>query len=339
MLEGTGTKKQDSLGKHYHCDTAISLWAFLAITPDELDTAINQDAIIRALRALPLHLREVFAPIVSQKMNELGQHEASDVALRSVERATDSLNSEMKMARLQSPKPSIDTAPTEEVIDDLIESNSMQSARAIVEKSQRIIDGEITPSDEDLDLLSSYARQFRNEEIGDELEIFEALILAKFSRIDEAVEKFGNLVQNKSDQDSEEIFLVLSKIVKDSASNIDLLNFSYKMESKILDHLSNEHIQDILKRLALLGANRFDYESTENEILLNSTSNLEEIPELTNQDGRGDPNTTNSENPISRNFSNAALDIPIGTDNSITDFRNILSNSQAMRSELSKILE
>ena len=158
------------------CDSDWALWSFLASGEVGDDRVVNDTAILRALTALPEHLRNALARRVSDKFLELGKTEAAALALRNLqnmghlERGSPNLT-EVNILRAQQ-----ENAHTVSLLSELANSSTRDSPLALIELVREAVDKEQVLNSDLALLADTYAFEFRDSPLG--MEMLETQVLA-----------------------------------------------------------------------------------------------------------------------------------------------------------------
>lgn len=171
------------------CDGPAALWSVLA-KRDHSTGIIRADTAIREASALPVHLRRIVLPALSRRLLALGESERAAAALRQIERTPGSISSESGLAQAEIAAHQGLTETSEALLNDVVRSNSEQSAAALLQLVKTHLSGGRNLPDDLLHLLEAYALEFRGNEI--ERDLYAALIsaLSARGRFDEAFRKY-----------------------------------------------------------------------------------------------------------------------------------------------------
>lgn len=174
------------LHRSLECDGAPGLWAMLADPAARDAVAFDIKGILRELNALPLHLREILAPEMSRRFVAYGEMAAAEAALRTVERVPDSVGPDALFAKATIDMATGDIDAAQEGLEAVVDSNSAQSARALIAYvDSRLVEGQPVSEDTAL-LVESYLNELRGGPLEPELRRARVLSLAQSGQFDAA---------------------------------------------------------------------------------------------------------------------------------------------------------
>lgn len=104
-LDAPGVAIGSGLQDQVSCDTAGALWGLLAYGPEVPSRTVNDQAIQRAVSALPVHLRRHLVPAVSEKLRTLGLTEAAGRVRDTLARVSDDPDGELLIETAQAIAP------------------------------------------------------------------------------------------------------------------------------------------------------------------------------------------------------------------------------------------
>lgn len=209
------------------CDSAVALWAVLSAEELEPGDRINTRAALRAVSALPKHLRSFLAPILSQRLLSYGEPDAAAAALRSLERAAEPLSPRAKLAKADLELASGDLMQAQERLADVVNSNAEQSAEALIKYVDSRL-GQDTEIEESIaTLVEAYAMEMRDDPIGDELRRTHVLALGKSGQFDAAFEALSRIRARNADQPEDALRSSILELLTRNADDIEFLDHAY----------------------------------------------------------------------------------------------------------------
>lgn len=205
------------LERRVDCENAFALWGLLAQEIPNEDGGIKPAEALKALSALPFHLRKFLAPLLSERFIALGDKENAAFALRNVERTPVPLSADGELAKAEIKLAEGDKESARELLGDVIDSNSEFSAEALVTYIEtRLKDGEPI-SERIAELAEGYAFEFQDTELGPDLERVQILALAKTKQFDSAFDKLDGLASKMPAGFGSEIFEMFTEGADDAS--------------------------------------------------------------------------------------------------------------------------
>ncbi|MCB2128886.1 MAG: hypothetical protein KDE03_07345 [Rhodobacteraceae bacterium] len=163
------------------CDTSAALWALLA--PDELlpGTTINTAAVNRAFSGLPLHLRKLLGPEVSERLLKFHHADAARSIRNAISRAETNDENELHMIAAQIALASSHPEIAESQLEPIALSNSPDAPQALVLTIESKIDRGEAVSPALAESAGALAYELRHAPIGAQLEKAHILALSSAS--------------------------------------------------------------------------------------------------------------------------------------------------------------
>lgn len=253
IMESGGSKPGLSIRSFSDCTGSISLWALLA-DPDNLnDPVVDSTAVLRTLGALPAHLRQHLAPIVSGRFLSLGDQERAATALRSLERMPDILppSAEVANANLN-----MDRGETEQSIDDLKEiamANDAESPQALINLLNAQIANQKPIEPEFIGLAEAYAQELRGTAFETQLRRVHILSLIETLNFDRASSEIKAMTNLGTTGLLDELRTQLLQKAATAASDIVFLDIIFRQPAKDLTLLDQSTKISVADRLLVLG--------------------------------------------------------------------------------------
>lgn len=130
------------------CDTSAALWAVLAWPDLPPDAEIDEDAVLRAYSALPVHLRRTLGPELSERFLSVGDKDAAHAVRSAIARAPGDTGAALSMVEAQIDLASGRAEDGERTLDPLARSNDPLSVDALIMAVQsRLARGQAVESD------------------------------------------------------------------------------------------------------------------------------------------------------------------------------------------------
>jgi tetratricopeptide (TPR) repeat protein len=233
------------------CDDGLAFWDFLAQPDDRTD--IDSDAIVRGFLSLPLELRENLGPKVAEGLLENGKKGPAASVVRATRRVQENLSPNLMMAEASVARESGDRATSQTVLEEVIETGSEQSPRALIELvEQKLVDRKGVP-ESDVGLLEAYGNEYRDTELLIPLQRARVLGLALNGDFDAAVDQFGRSdALLRSDRFSESR-LDLFALVLERGSDFDFARFGTLIMQQPPGSLPADLSRNAAKRFLELG--------------------------------------------------------------------------------------
>lgn len=189
-----GSLAQGSYLRHFvDCNSDVALWAQLASPKLSSSQSINTKAALRALSALPWHLRKILAPALSQKLLAYGDRDAAAAALRGLERTSNAPSPDAELARASIELEAGQTEAAQRRLQGVVTSNAQQSAEALIKYVDTQFDADVEIEDDIATLVEAYAVEMRDDPLGDALRRAHVLALAKSDQFADAFEELERL--------------------------------------------------------------------------------------------------------------------------------------------------
>ncbi|MGZ2259716.1 hypothetical protein [Roseobacter sp. A03A-229] len=268
--------------KFADCDSEFAFWAAMAAKQLPSDQLLNETAALRALAALPDHLRRHLAPILSKRLADHGSLESASIALRNVEWTELDQASSTDLAQATIEKQSGNSEGAEELLSTVILDNATETPEAMIAfVDSRLSEGNLIPADVAL-LIETYAFEWRDSPIARDIQrahVIASAYSGQFAKAFEAMQSeivagdatllaeltshtFSALSSNADDVTFIDAFFsefpstsseMSSKSVGDTASRLLELGFAYEAEML----LSESHADRKGEYLTLLHAEAF----------------------------------------------------------------------------------
>ncbi|MEP5731457.1 MAG: hypothetical protein ABJL67_19035 [Sulfitobacter sp.] len=235
------------------CDTDASLWAILALNDIAGISNIDASAALRALDKLPLHLRKFLAPALSRKLLSLGNADAATLALRNLQRRSDTLPHTAKLAQAEI---AIDEGDIEQATDglqDVVDDNAEQSPEALIALVQTQLDDGQPIDPDTAGLVEAYAKELRDSEWGPGLRRAHVLALARSLQFDSAFEAMEELGGVSEEEEAVALRLRLTEELTDAAADVVFLDHIFDLPMQDIKRLPHRSVFRISSRLFDLG--------------------------------------------------------------------------------------
>ncbi|MBW4706986.1 hypothetical protein KX928_04205 [Roseobacter sp. YSTF-M11] len=239
--------------RYSDCDSDLALWGILAANQLPEEQQVNEKAALRALAALPMHLREFLAPIVSDRLIESGNLEAATMALRTIELGGYEPRGSTGLARAKIENERGNSSAADELLDEVIQGNTRETPGALIELVENALEDDTDISADIALLIESFAFENRDGELGRELARAHIIASAKskqFVKAFTAIDKSD--LQGDPDRLSELYSRVFYELVK-SADEIQFLELFFSEFPAEAQSLEPETLLATAARLRNLG--------------------------------------------------------------------------------------
>ena len=274
IVETGSAAPGSSLVAFMECRSEVSLWAILARKSLEADRLISPNPALRALEELPLHLRKIIAPMLSNRLLDAGYPEAAAAALRNLERLPTAMPAEGQYAQAKIAIEDGAAKTGESLLGEVIEKNGEKSPQALLAlvETRRATRQVVEP--ETIDLIEAYAKEHAGQPLGAQLDRALVQAFALSGQFDRAFEAYDELPGDMAEKDREDL---KAELIADLAETADDILF--------LDHVFGQ-TPDTLARLPInsrlaLSARLLDLGFAAQAQLLVST-----VPDLPRRDER-----------------------------------------------------
>lgn len=250
ILEFGQVPEDSTLPNLLDCPTDVALWAILArdIT---VSHSVDASAALLALNRLPLHLRQILASALSDRLLAHGDTEAAAKALRTVERVPAALSTPAKLSQARI---ALDQGAMEKgakKLEDVIDDSSEQSPAALIALvDTRLAAGQpIDP--ETAGLIEAYAKEHERSALGPALQRAHILALAKSGQFDAAFA--GIVTSEKLAAPTLPLRMQLIKELTKGASDVVFLDILFDQPEGLVNRLPPTQKISLAERLASLG--------------------------------------------------------------------------------------
>lgn len=156
-----------ALSGQTECAPMVALWSVLSYSEIPNDASFDGDALLRALSALPVHLRAHLGPILARRLHVAGYGRESTRVRRILSRSAATITPEARLVDAEIALADDDRAETAEAaLGALVARNSGPSAEALL----RLIDARLERgapiSYETAQLAGAYAVEYRGQPLG-----------------------------------------------------------------------------------------------------------------------------------------------------------------------------
>lgn len=259
QIMDSDTIAQDGfLAGHLGCEGALSLWSTLAQSRLQPGLALDRDAILRALGALPRHLMEHVGPILSRKLLEAGYDEIADGVLRRLEKTPVPASDDERLARAE-----MNGDAAGDDLETISAGNSEAAARALLRRIDGRLDTGGGVPEQMADLAGSYAAQLRGEPIAKELRRAYVAAIAASGDFERAFHEFDRLAPDMDAGNSIQTREVLLRLLTRDADDLGFVAKAVEYTAVDLLEIDAEVVRNAASRLSSLGFHDVAYRFVE----------------------------------------------------------------------------
>lgn len=253
IMEFGHVRAPQVLPPYVQCDSALALWAILSLDPVPTTTVINTRAALRALNALPAHLRNVLAPELSRRLLAYGDKSGAATALRSVERLPGAVSDDTKMAQADLDLAKDQLPQAQEKLDQVVASNSAQSALALIKTVTAQIEQDLPISPDTALLVEAYALELREDPLGSDLRKLQVLALARSGQFENAMAAIDVLPRDQRTSERTALTDHVMAELTDQGDDMTFLDMVFDLQANRALDVTQITRQAIADRLLSLG--------------------------------------------------------------------------------------
>ena len=251
ILERGAVTGPNPFAAYTECGSDIALWASLSFSELPSGMVIDTKAALRALNKLPKHLRQIVAPLLSDRFLQYRDTQSAAAALRSVERLPDQMTPDGVMAQAAL---AMDAgAPAHEKLEDVIQTNSEKSPEALVRLVESKLSRDEPLSQETVILVEAYAQELRGTEMGGLLRKTQVIALSQSAHFDEAFSALDALLPSISPQNGLNLRQTILEQLAKKADDVPFLEHYFRQDRNRIAGLPSKVKLMLASRLMNLG--------------------------------------------------------------------------------------
>lgn len=247
-----GRDEPSVLSGQIGCDAPVALWSALSYESLPANMPIETDAVLRALTALPAHLRRHLGPQLARKFVAGGQTLTAERVLRIIDRIPEEPVVEQALARAE--MSIADGAPeaADADLQSVVDANTEGSAEALVTRiDTRLNTGRGVPP-QMADLAGAYAHEYRDTPLGKELSRAYIEAMAASGDFDTAMRESTRLDKDLSEAAKARILATVTGLLTQNADDLTFLRIATDLHAKAAD-LPPDTANDAAARMVTLG--------------------------------------------------------------------------------------
>ena len=241
----------NSLSDYTDCASDVALWAILSFRNVPPSLQLETKAALRALNKLPIHLRSVVAPGLSDRLLQSGDRESASAALRTIERLPDALAPSAQLAQADLAVGSGFSA--DRLLQNIIDANNSASPEALVRLVQGKLEKDQALSDDTATLVEAYAQELRSTELGHQLLQTQVIALSQSEQFDKAFEALSRIELLISPVESLKLHQAVFEGLVQKAPDILFLSRMFEKDQSIIASLPTPTKIKLAARLMDLG--------------------------------------------------------------------------------------
>ncbi|THH34796.1 hypothetical protein E4Z66_17695 [Aliishimia ponticola] len=220
ILETGAVQDVADLARFAECDDPSAIWSILAMSAPTSSDSVNAKAALRALNELPMHLRAIVAPELSNRFRALGDVRSASLAMRTLSRAKDEPSAAAQLEAAEVRLEKGDEAGADDQLETVAASGTLEAPLALIRLIELKAANRERVSHDMAVLASAYAQEFRDSEIADDLN--KAHIIA-LSRSGDFLEAFQALEESAKSVSTPELIAQLYRTLQEDAPDVTFL--------------------------------------------------------------------------------------------------------------------
>lgn len=235
------------------CSDEATLWAILAFDALDIETIPEVEAALRALNRLPVHLRQIVAPLMVDRLRESGEVESAEKAIRSLGRLPDEMPTAGKLANAKLEVEKGDAEEGAKQLDQVVRKNAPQSPDALIAFVEAKLTTGHAIDPETVDLVAAYAKELQGSPIGNRMRHTHVLALARSLQFDTAYREAAALGGEAGDEAALELRQFLLSELTRNADDVVFLDHALKHSDRDILELDVQQRLALAERLIALG--------------------------------------------------------------------------------------
>lgn len=251
IIDQASPPETSQLSRLVECNNDAALWAQLAGPALAENAILNTQAALLTLNDLPSHLREILAPALADRLRVFGNLDDAAAALRSINRLPTPPRPAAQVAQAEQ---DIATGAPEDgakALAAVAQDNVVEAPRALIRLIETQAETGQPVSENDIQLLDAYAREFAETQLGNDLTIAHLRGLIATDQYDHARERLALLTANN--EEVRELSTQLLKAILERADDVGFLQFTFDKVGDALADLSPQDRLLMAERFLALG--------------------------------------------------------------------------------------
>ena len=253
ILDGLEPHNPSILNRATDCEPEAILWATLAIPEPVQGAKPDADAALRALSKLPVHLRQILAPALSNKFRAYGDTQSAAQALRSLQRTSTPQTPSAKLANAELQLQEGETTYGTTQLEEMVAENTEQSPAALV----ALVDAKIAANQpikaRTAELVEAYLQELGGTQLEPELRRIHILAMLKSSQFDSAFAALEAFDGGDNSPAAKDLRMHLLRDLATSANDIVFLEHIFEQDEKEIKGLPASDLATLAKRFLATG--------------------------------------------------------------------------------------
>jgi len=175
------------------CDSAVALWAVLAMPKLSVGLDINRSQVTGTFSGLPIHLRRSLGPKLAQRFLDIGDIDTARVLRNAIARAPGSPGPEFRLLDVRLDRERGYDVPTEKALESIVSENSAVSIEALIELLEAKLEQQSEVNSGLITTAESYIQEQKTTQAGIDLMRVLALTYAQSGNLPAALEKLREI--------------------------------------------------------------------------------------------------------------------------------------------------
>lgn len=253
ILDGLKPRNSTILSRATDCEPDAILWATLAQPEPVQGAKPDADAALLALNKLPIHLRQILAPALSDKLRAYGDTKSAAQALRSLQRAPIPLQPATKLAKAELHMQRGETASGTVQLEEMVTENTEQSPAALVALVDARIAAKQPITAQTAELVEAYVQELSGTPLGPELRRVHILTMLKSGQFDAAFAANAALSAGDNSPAAKKLRAHLVRDLATSADDIVFLEHIFDQDNVDIKGLPEPDLATLAERFLVTG--------------------------------------------------------------------------------------
>lgn len=252
IFEEGAARRPEALFALRDCPGAQALWALLAPPTLPKEIALDSATAQRALSALPLHLRQILAPGLAERLRAYGDRAGAARALRSLSRQADPLS---PAARLEAARLALAADPEGEMarLEAILAEGGEAAPEALILLVEARLTADLPLTPERAELAAAYARELAGSPLGARLARARVQALIQANLFGAARATLAGLSDHPKSPEARVLRGLLLSRLTARGDDISFLEWALEDDAESLEELPPAEVLAVAERLLTLG--------------------------------------------------------------------------------------
>ena len=251
IIDQSPAVAKSKLAPLVECNNDAALWAQLAGDQLAENAVLNTQAALITLNDLPSHLREILAPALANRLLAFGNPDDAAAALRSIERLPTPPKPAAQVAQAEHDIAAGEHATGTAALASVAAENVAEAPEALIKLVQTQIATQQPVSENDIQLLDAYAKEFSETGLGNQLKMTHLRALIDTDQFAQAEERLTALEPDSDGVGALET--TLFKAIIERAGDIPFLEYAFPKSPTKVSALDTVSRFTLAKRFLNLG--------------------------------------------------------------------------------------